>query len=58
MAKRTTLLRKPDREVTDRSAIHAVLDEGLVAHVGVVARTGPATHPVVIPMLYVRDKDR
>ena len=58
MTEKTTLGRKPDREVTDRSAIHEVLDEGLVAHVGVVARTGPAAHPVVIPMLYARDGER
>jgi nitroimidazol reductase NimA-like FMN-containing flavoprotein (pyridoxamine 5'-phosphate oxidase superfamily) len=58
MSERTTLGRKPDREVTDQSAIHAVLDEGLIAHVGLVTGTGRAAHPVVIPMLYARDGDR
>ena len=58
MTERTTLGRKPDREVTDLSAIHTVLDEGLIAHVGLVAKTGTAAHPVVIPMLYARDSDR
>jgi hypothetical protein len=55
---RTELRRVPDRGVTDRDAIHAVLDEGLIAHVGLTAGGGDAPHPVVIPMLYARDGDR
>ena len=58
MSERSTLGRKPDREITDQSAIHAVLDEGLIAHVGLVTGTGRAAHPVVIPMLYARDGGR
>ena len=58
MSERTELRRVPDRAITDRAAIHAVLDEGLVAHVGLIAGGGDAVHPVVIPMLYARDGDR
>ncbi len=39
--------------VTDLAARDAILDEGLVAHVGTVRNGGP----VVIPMFYVRDGD-
>ena len=55
MSDRTRLRRKPDRTVEDRDAIHAVLDESLMAHVGLVAGEGDDAHPVVIPMLYARD---
>lgn len=55
MSDRTELQRKPARAVTDRDVIHAVLDEGLVAHVGLIAGDGDTPHPVVIPMLYARD---
>ena len=55
MSDRAELRRKPDRTVADRDAIHAVLDEGLVAHVGLIAGDGDTAHPVVIPMLYARD---
>ncbi len=57
MSDRTELQRKPARAVTDRDAIHAVLDEGLVAHVGLIAGDGDTPHPVVIPMLYARDEN-
>ena len=46
--------RLPERGSYDRAAAHAVLDEGLVAHVGIATDDGP----VVIPMLYGRDGDR
>ena len=58
MNERTALGRKPDREVNDKAAIHAVLDQGLVAHVGLVAGQGAEAHPVVIPMLYARHGNR
>ncbi len=48
---RTTLGRKKNRALTDRSALYAVLDEGLICHLGVV-RDGA---PVVIPTGYGRD---
>lgn len=50
---RSTLGRKPDRAATDRADLHAVLDEGLVCHVGFV-RDGA---PVVLPTGYGRDGD-
>jgi hypothetical protein len=46
--------RLPDRGTYDRAAAHAILDEGLVCHVGLATDDGP----VVIPMLYARDGDR
>jgi uncharacterized protein len=51
---RTTVKRQPDRGRYDAAQVHAVLDEGLVAHVGLATDDGP----VVIPMLYARDRDR
>jgi len=57
MSDRTELQRKPARAVTDRDVIHAVLDEGLIAHVGLIAGDGDTPHPVVIPMLYARDEN-
>jgi hypothetical protein len=51
---RTTVRRLPDRARYDRAAAHAILDEGLIAHVGLVTDSGP----IVIPMLYARDGDR
>lgn len=47
-----TVRRLPDRGAYDEAARDAVLDEGLVAHVGFVADDG---RPVVIPMAYARD---
>lgn len=47
---RTRLRRHPERGAHDRAAVDAVLDEGLVAHVAVVADHGP----VVLPMAYAR----
>ena len=51
---RTTVRRLPERGSYDRATAHAILDEGLVAHVGLATDEGP----VVIPMLYGRDGDR
>lgn len=45
--------RFPDRGAYDRPTIDAILDEGLVAHVGFVADG----HPVVIPVAYARHGD-
>jgi len=39
------------RAVYDRDAVHAILDEGYVAHVAFTTDTGP----VAVPMFYVRD---
>lgn len=51
---RTAVRRLPERGAYDRATADAILDEGLVAHVGLVADHGP----VVIPLLYARDGDR
>jgi uncharacterized protein len=51
---RTTLQRHPERGSHDRAAIDAILDEGLVAHVGFCAEGSP----VVVPMSYARIGDR
>lgn len=51
---RTTLHRSPARAVEDRAALHAILDEGLVCHVGFV----DAGSPYVLPTLYGRDGER
>jgi nitroimidazol reductase NimA-like FMN-containing flavoprotein (pyridoxamine 5'-phosphate oxidase superfamily) len=47
--------RIPEKAVSDRAVLHAVLDAGLVAHVGVVDETG---QPYVVPVAYARDGDR
>jgi nitroimidazol reductase NimA-like FMN-containing flavoprotein (pyridoxamine 5'-phosphate oxidase superfamily) len=50
------LARKPHRGVSDSAEIYAILDEGLVAHLGF---TDPQSNqPVVIPVAYGRDGDR
>jgi nitroimidazol reductase NimA-like FMN-containing flavoprotein (pyridoxamine 5'-phosphate oxidase superfamily) len=47
---RTTVRRLPRRGCYDAATVHAILDAGLVCHVGFVAEG----QPVVIPMVYVR----
>ena len=37
MGDRTTLRRKPARSIDDRQAIHALIDEAVYCHVGIVA---------------------
>lgn len=49
----TRIRRESHRQVTDRSVLHAILDEALVAHVGVV-RDGL---PLVLPFACARDED-
>ena len=51
---RTSPTRKPDRVHYDRAAVHAVLDEALVCHVGFVVDG----RPVVLPQLHARVEDR
>ena len=55
MVTEATRVRKHERGRYDRDFIDSVLDEGTIAHVGLVAADG---RPVVIPMLYARDGDR
>jgi nitroimidazol reductase NimA-like FMN-containing flavoprotein (pyridoxamine 5'-phosphate oxidase superfamily) len=50
-SERVKVRRMPERAQYDRAGINAILDEGLLAHVGMVTSHGP----VVIPMLYARD---
>lgn len=54
MSDKTTINRLPERGVEDRDQINAILDDGLICHVGYVIDQ----RPVVIPTLYVRDGDR
>lgn len=54
-SERTRVRREPHRGHYDRATIDAILDAGMIAHVGFVAKDG---HPLVIPMLYARDGDR
>lgn len=51
---RTTVRRLPDRARYDRDTLHAILDEGLVCHVGFVDEG----QPFVIPCSYARVDDR
>ena len=51
---RVRVRRKPDRGHYERATIDAILDAGLVAHVGYVVDG----QPYVIPTLYWRDGDR
>ncbi|MGZ4497294.1 MAG: pyridoxamine 5'-phosphate oxidase family protein [Nocardioides sp.] len=49
---RTTVTRGRTRAVTDRDALHAVLADGLVAHLGLAS---PSGHPLVLPAAYAVD---
>lgn len=51
---RTTVRRLPEKAVTDRSVLDAILDEALVAHVAVTE----GDQPFVLPMACARDGDR
>lgn len=52
---RTRVRRLAEKAVTDRAALHAVLDAGLVGHVAVSDDLG---RPYVLPVAYARDGDR
>ncbi len=52
---RTRVRRLPDKAVTDRSVLHAVLDAGRVGHLAVVDDDG---QPYVVPVAYARDDER
>lgn len=51
---RTRVRRLPKRGAYDKESIHAILDEGVVCHVGFVSDG----HPFVMPMTYARDGER
>src|SRR6478672_7410397 len=50
---RTTVRRLPEKAVMDRSVLDAILDEALVAHLGVTE----GDQPFVLPMACARDVD-
>jgi uncharacterized protein len=50
---RTTLRRHKERGQADRAELYAVLDTGLICHLGVTTDTGP----VVLPTAYGREGD-
>jgi nitroimidazol reductase NimA-like FMN-containing flavoprotein (pyridoxamine 5'-phosphate oxidase superfamily) len=54
MQTRLRVRRHPERGVYEMEPIHAILDEGMIAHVGFL----DAQTPVVIPTAYGRDGDR
>ena len=51
---RTTVKRKPQRAAYDRATIDAILDEGLICHVGLTADG----QTFVLPMIHVRVGDK
>jgi uncharacterized protein len=51
---RVRLRRRRERGRYDRTTIDAILDEGLIAHLGIVEEDG---RPVVLPMLHARRGD-
>ena len=51
---RTRIRRRSGRGRYDRATIHAILDEGLVGHVGIASDD----QPYVIPVLYARDGEQ
>lgn len=53
-SERTRVRRLPEKAVTERAALHAILDAGLVAHVAVVEDD----QPYVLPVGYARDGER
>jgi uncharacterized protein len=53
-SERTTVRRMPHRGVYDRELINAILDEGLVCHLGFTADS----QPYVLPTIYARDAER
>ncbi len=47
---RTKVRRLPDKQVFDRGVAHAILDAGLVAHIGI----SDGDQPYVLPVGYAR----
>ena len=54
MSEKTRIRRLPERGVSDRDQINAILDEGFVCHAAYLTEG----RPVIIPTLYARDDDR
>jgi uncharacterized protein len=53
-SERTTVKRMPHRAVYDHTAINAILDEGLICHVGFTVDS----QPYVLPTIYARDGEQ
>jgi len=53
-SERTTVKRMPHRAVYDREVINAILDEGLLCHLGFTVDS----QPYVLPTIYARDGQR
>src|ERR1700686_577818 len=53
-SERGRLRRKRERGSHDRAVIDAILDEALIAHLGIVEEDG---QPIVTPTLHARDGD-
>lgn len=54
---RTTATRSAHRTVDDRDRLLALLDDALVAHLGVTVSRHGSTHPVVLPVVFAIDRD-
>ncbi|MFC7493798.1 MULTISPECIES: pyridoxamine 5'-phosphate oxidase family protein [unclassified Nocardioides] len=54
---RTTIGRGRNRTVEDREALHALLTDALVAHLGVTVSRGGVSHPLVLPTAFAVDLD-
>src|SRR5438874_8121650 len=52
---RTTVKRLPQRGAYDEGVVHAILDEALFCHVGLIDAAG---HPVVLPTIHARVGDQ
>jgi nitroimidazol reductase NimA-like FMN-containing flavoprotein (pyridoxamine 5'-phosphate oxidase superfamily) len=53
MSSRTRVRRLPEKAITEQAVLHAILDEAVVAHIGIVDQA----QPYVLPMACARDGD-
>lgn len=56
-SERTRLRRAPHKARYDRATIDAILDAGLIAHLGLVVEDDAGPHPRVLPLAYARRGD-
>lgn len=54
---RTTVTRGAHRAVADRARLHALLDDALLAHLGLVVTRDGRSHPLVLPTAFAVDLD-
>lgn len=54
---RTTVGRGRNRMVSDREVLHGLLEDALVAHLGVTVSRGGQSHPLVLPTAFAVDLD-